>query len=50
MRVIALVVRKKDGVCYRQGIAELNIEANVSYEDYVSTLATIGSRELIILG
>ena len=50
MRVIALVISKKDGVCYRQGIAELNIEANVSYEDYVSTLATIGSRELIILG
>jgi hypothetical protein len=50
MRLIALVVSKTDGVYYREGLAEVHLDPRVRYDEYVETLLTAGSRDLIVLG
>jgi hypothetical protein len=51
MRVIALVVRQNDDGSYcREGLAEMNIDPTVSYNDYVAAISAAGSREVVLLG
>ena len=50
MRVIALAVSKREGVYYREGLAEFDIDPQVQYDECVKMISSKGCQELIILG
>ena len=51
MRVIALVVRQdENGIYFREGLAEMNIDPGVMLDGYIAEISKAGSHELICVG